>query len=343
MIIPSPLRPRRLPLFGLAVALVAVALTFSTPPLLDLASVTPGVYQLRGLAATVAALLVAPLLGVLVDRARRRRTVLVALALVGAAGLAITRGATAGWDAAGAPAAAAGMIMVGCLTALGPVGQEAYLPAIVGRDRLVGANALLYVLPQGVMVAIGVLLAWTEPEGPALVIVVCVLLLLAAAAFRGVEADEPIQTVEAVEAVEEPPPSRAGLWREAVEGVRFTLREPALRAIALCLMVTTLSAEFTDEVQDAARGALVHGVPASGYLSLSLTVIGYGSILLGPLAAVLLHRRLGTYRLAWVALLASQPFTLLLALSGGAGGFICGVPRGGPVSAPVGRGPCARP
>jgi hypothetical protein len=107
-----------------------------------------------------------------------------------------------------------------------------------------------------------------------------------------------------------------------MEGVRFTLREPALRAIALCLMVTTLSAEFTDEVEDAARDALVHGVPASGYFSLSLTVIGYGSIILGPPAAVLLHRRLGTYRLAWVALLASQPFTLLLALSGGAGGFI---------------------
>ncbi|MEV1001724.1 MFS transporter [Nonomuraea sp. NPDC050202] len=329
MITPSPLRPRRLPLFGLAVALVAVALTFSTPSLLDLTPVTPGVYQLRGLAATVAALLVAPLLGVLVDRARRRRTVLVALALVGAAGLAITRGAAAGWDAAGAPAAATGMIMVGCLTALGPVGQEAYLPAIVGRDRLVSANALLYVLPQGVMVAIGVLLAWAEPEGPALVIVVCALLVLAAAAFRGVEAVEPVQgaqtaqtveAVEAVEAVEEP--SRAGLWREAMEGVRFTLREPALRAIALCLMVTTLSAEFTDEVEDAARDALVHGVPASGYFSLSLTVIGYGSIILGPPAAVLLHRRLGTYRLAWVALLASQPFTLLLALSGGAGGFI---------------------
>ncbi|MGW3344905.1 MFS transporter [Nonomuraea rubra] len=309
MIAPSPLRPRRLPLFGLAVALASVAFAFSAPSLFELTAMTPGVYHLRGLAVTVAAVLVAPLLGVLVDRARRRRTPLVVLPLVGAAGIAIAGGTAVGWDAAGTPAVATGMIMAAGLAALWPVGHEAYLPSIVGRERLVPANALLYVLPQLVMVLVGIVLSWAEYRDLALVIAVCVLLVLAAVAFRGVEA------------VEEPPPARTGLWREAMEGVRFTLKEPVLRAIALCLVVTTLSAEFADEVVDAARGALLENRMSAGPFSLSLTITSYGAIILGPLVAVLLHRRLGAYRLASAVLLASQPFTLLLALSGVAGGF----------------------
>ncbi|WP_432861938.1 hypothetical protein [Microbispora rosea] len=42
----------------------------------------------------------------------------------------------------------------------------------------------------------------------------------------------------------------------------------------------------------------------------------YVPCVLGALVAVLLHRRIGTFRLAWWALIVSGPFTLLLALSG---------------------------
>ena len=43
---------------------------------------------------------------------------------------------------------------------------------------------------------------------------------------------------------------------------------------------------------------------------------------LGALAALLLHRRLGAFRLAWWALIVTGPFTLLLALSGTGPGWV---------------------
>ncbi|TYB62805.1 MFS transporter [Nonomuraea sp. PA05] len=305
MISSSPLRPRRLPLFGLAAALFSLLLTYSVPVLFGLRDLPMGVYSLRSVTMLVAAVLVAPLLGTLVDRARSRRTAVVALALVGAVALAAATGAAQGPDAVSGPVITAVLVTMSAVTALAPVGEQAYLPSIVGRDRLVTANAVLHVLPLLLMMAIGAALSWADGDGLTLAVAVGVAAACAAAAYRGVQADE------------EPPLPRTGLWRETMEGLRFTFREPVLRAIALCVMVTSLTGGFAEEMEGAARGALAD----YWNLSLSMMVTLYGATALGALVAVLLHRRLGAYRLAIAALLASQPFILLLALSGGPGGW----------------------
>ena len=142
----------------------------------------------------------------------------------------------------------------------------------------------------------------------AFLVVVSVAMAGAALLFRGVDATE------------EPPPPRAGLWREMAEGIRFTVKQPVLRAIILYLVVSALFAELVDEVTDEAMrvavDAAVRDTPLGEFYWWSVTVPVYGAPLLGALLAVLLYRRLGAFRLAWSAVLVSQPFTLLLALSG---------------------------
>ncbi|GAA2211357.1 MFS transporter [Nonomuraea monospora] len=315
MITSSPLHPRRLPLFGLAAALSALSLTFIMPVLFGLRDPSMILYGLRGEAMLIAAILVAPLLGALVDRARSRRTVLVAMAWAGVVALAAATVAAQGPDAVSGPVFTAVAVTTSAVTALAPVGEQAYLPSIVGRERLVTANAVLHVLPLLVMVVFGAALSWADGDGLVLAVAVAAMAACAAVAFRGVQADE------------EPPSPRTGLWRETLEGLRFTFREPVLRAIALCVMVTGLTGGFIEEMEGAARGALADHET----ISLSMMVTGYGATALGPLVAVLLHRRLGAYRLAVAALLASQPFLLLLTLSGGPWWYTLGnlVPQAG--------------
>ncbi|NJP89613.1 hypothetical protein HCN51_09170 [Nonomuraea sp. FMUSA5-5] len=193
-------------------------------------------------ASGLGSLLLAPLLGVLLDRVRRRRVVPVTLA----AALALT--------------------------------------LVVAGVAAEGAGA--FVVPV-------LLVAVADPGGLAFVIVVAGAAASAAVVFHAVET-----VAEPPAAVEEPPLPGAGFWREAAEGVRFTLRDPVLRAIALCLFVTGLTGEFADDMVGMAFHVLVEDVPPA---EIALARMGsvYGALVLGALASVLLHRRLGAYRLAW--------------------------------------------
>ncbi len=249
----------------------------------------------------VAILVLALPLGVLIDRARRR-SVLVVSALLGAA---LTAVAAAG--ALGAPTwplLLATIPASGVLASVTVVAQDAYLPSVVRRARLLPANALLTLLPC--VVVVPMTLTGTIWQGPEFLFAAGLALAAAAALFRGVSA------------AERPSPPRAGLWREAAEGIRFTARHPALRAIALYLLLSSLLFELRDEVTDEARATAFFGLSATPieYPWRLAIASAYGPVVVGALLAVLLHRRLGAFRLAWWALLVSAPFTLLLALSG---------------------------
>ncbi|GAA3308523.1 hypothetical protein [Nonomuraea dietziae] len=209
----------------------------------------------------------------------------------------------------GMPHVVAIVMVTTALAAGAPVAQDAYLPSIVGRKRLVPANALLSVLPQALLLALALAVpsAWERDEFVFLVIVT-VSLPAAALLFLGVGA------------IEEPPPPRAGIWREMAEGIGFAVKQPVLRAIAAYLGLSALLAELADEVADKALDVVIDlsamDMPLGEYIWWSSMASSYGVALLGALLALLLHRRLGAFRLAWSAVLVSQPFTLLLALSG---------------------------
>jgi hypothetical protein len=112
-----------------------------------------------------------------------------------------------------------------------------------------------------------------------------------------------------VRAPEEPAPPRTGIWREAVEGVRFTFTHPVLRAIVVYLFGVTAMREPIEEF------AVTPLLPEGGDVTRPEAVLSWLIYLATPVGAVLamlLYRRVGTFRLAWVAVLVSQPFSLLV-------------------------------
>ncbi|MEV7808148.1 hypothetical protein AB0O28_34890 [Microbispora sp. NPDC088329] len=324
---PSPAR-RRFALFALAAAVVCVCLPLAEPALwtADRGLSLKILVMVDRNVVPVAILVLALPLGVLIDRTRRR-SVLVVSALLGAA--VVTSVAAAG--AAGTSALPHLLVVItasGVLTMVTGLGADAYLPSVVRRERLLPANALLILLPQ--IVVVPVTLARVLWWGWAFLFSIGLALAAAAALFRGVRA------------AERSPPPRTGLWRETAEAIRFTARHPALRAIALYLVLSALFAGIVDAAAGAAWETALNGLSGTqtGFPWWLRIARVHGPSVIGALLAVLLHRRLGTFRLAWWALLASAPFTLLLALSGTGPGriwYVLGsaVPAAGTVIAAV--------
>ncbi|MDP9848771.1 hypothetical protein [Streptosporangium lutulentum] len=250
-------------------------------------------------------LLLALPLGVLIDRVRRR-SVLVAMSLLGAVLLASVPVAT--WlGVATWPHVALVGVIIGMLQGTS-IAHDAYLPTVVGRDRLVSANTVLTVAPM--IVLPGAMLASDRLMGdsPAPVLLVAaVVLAVSALLLRGIDAPE------------EPSGPRSGLRRELAEGVRFTLTHPVLRAIALCLVLPALFEEVIEAaIRETAQAAILAHRIDPGWPALA----GFAASLAVLLPVVLLHRRIGVLRLAWLTALVTPPFALLSTLADTAWGAL---------------------
>ncbi|WP_406311873.1 MFS transporter [Streptosporangium sp. NBC_01639] len=307
---PGSLRSRRFLIFSLAAAALTASFML-TEPTLPRSGPEPridrlDVITLNEAAGALVSILLGLPLGVLIDRVRRRRSIMVMMALLGAVAVASVTVAD-GLGATSRPHIIAVMTVMTALAVVAPAIQDAYLPSLVGRERLVPANALLSVLPQILLLSLMPVLSLLDEDAFAFLVVVGVAMAVAALLFRSVDA------------AEEPPPPRVGLCREMAEGIRFTVKHPVLRAIILYLVVSALLAELVDEATDEALSMALDSAATEAPLEFyqwSVMVPLYGAPLLGALLAVLLCRRFGAFRLAWSAVLVSQPFTLLLALSG---------------------------
>ncbi|AWS42509.1 MFS transporter [Streptosporangium sp. 'caverna'] len=254
---------------------------------------------------TVLALLLALPLGVLIDRVRRR-PVLVATGLLSAGLLASV--ALAIWlRVLTVPHFMVMVVALAILQAVGSGTQVAYLPDVVGRDRLVPVNAVL----SGVA-SIGFLVFPPLADGGSDA-VVSVVLSVAAVAFAA-----SALLFRGVDAPEEPSRPRTRWWREAVEGVRFTLTHPVLRAITVYLMASVL---LEPVIEEATRAPSRADGTHDDLIELSRMAI-YAAPVIGALLTALLYRSVGTFRLAWLAILVTQPFALLLALTDTAWGLI---------------------
>ncbi|MGN9779882.1 hypothetical protein ACTMTF_00550 [Nonomuraea sp. ZG12] len=234
-------------------------------------------------------------LGVLVDRVRRGT----ALAVTGglAAGLLGSLALAAWLEAVTWPHLLLVTLAVVMVRGTGHLAQEAYLPAVVERDRLVPVNAMMLIAGSASSFGVGFLLSGS-PGATAAAVGVAALGVAGSAWLFGV-----------IRAPEEPAPPRTGVWREAVEGVRFTLTHPVLRAIVVYLFGLTAMQESIEEF------AVTPLLPESGDVARPGAVLSwliYVATPIGAVLAILLYRRVGTFRLAWAAVLVSQPFSLLV-------------------------------
>lgn len=234
-------------------------------------------------------------LGVLVDRVRRGTALAVtgglAAGLLGSLALAI-------WlEAVTWPHLLLVTPAVMMVRGTGGLAQEAYLPAAVERDGLVPVNAVMLIVGSAGSFGVGFLLSGS-PGVTAAAVGVAALGAAISAWLFGV-----------IRAPEEPAPPRTGVWREAVAGVRFTLTHPVLRAIVVCLFGLTAMREPIEEF--AVTPLLAEGGEVTRPEAV-LSWLVYLATPIGAVLAVLLYRRVGTFRLAWAAVLVSQPFALLV-------------------------------
>lgn len=197
----------------LALPLVAVLALGATPLQMGLLTA----------AGSLPALLCGLVVGVWVDRRRRRPLMIVADLGRGALLLAIPVAALLGVLRVETLYAVA--FLAGGLTLVFDVAAQSFFPTLVGRDRLVAGNSALEVSRSGAEIlgpglAGGLVQLVTAPFA----VVADAASFLASALLLGL--------IRAPEPVPEPPDARQRLWPAIGEGLRAVLGHPVLRALA---------------------------------------------------------------------------------------------------------------
>jgi MFS family permease len=173
--------------------------------------------------------------------------------------------------------------LAGALAILFDVAYGAYLPAVVGRERLVEANSKLSASDSLAEIA-------GPPLGGALVQLISAPLAIVLDALSFLVSALSIGLIRAPEPPPAPPHQRPGLRRELAEGLGAALRDPLLRAL--------LGAGFTISLFGGIIGTLydlylIRDLAMSPAL-VGLTIgVGGISALVGAFAAGPITRRLG--------------------------------------------------
>ncbi|MBO0839461.1 MAG: MFS transporter [Sciscionella sp.] len=260
---------------------------------------TPLQMGLLGAAENAAFLLIGLPAGVWVDRMRRRRLMITA-DLVRAA-LLLSVPVT--WWLGGLTIAQLILVSLGIsvCTVFFDVAYQSYLPALVGREKLVEGNAKLqstFSIAQISGTAIGGGLTQLVGAANALLVDAGSFLFSVLTLWR-------IRTVEQPVAV----PEQRSLRREVGEGLRFVFGNRNLRAIVGTTSSNNLCTNAFFAVAVLFLTRQLH-LPA-GLIGLLSAAIGIGGVL-GALASGAITRRVGQARTIWLSVLITSPFLLLL-------------------------------
>ncbi|WP_406727107.1 MFS transporter [Streptomyces sp. GD-15H] len=259
-------------------------------------------------AQTIAFLLVGLPAGTLVDR-KRRRPILITCDLLRALFLAclVVGFALERVDFTGLMAAS---LAIGFATAFYEIAYQSYIPAVVGRERLVEGNARLESTNAAARLA-GPTLGGSLVQllGAALAVSAQVVSHLASAFL-----------LSRMRTVEETPArgDRRRMTAEIASGLRFVLQQPVFRAITGSAATYNF---FYAVMMPLVMLLLVEELGLSGTtVGVLMAVSGLGGIL-GAAAAGRLAARFGQVRVMWLAYLLTVPTTLLIPLAHGGWGI----------------------
>ncbi|MFD3515434.1 MFS transporter [Streptomyces sp. NPDC058657] len=287
------------------VSMIGTNMSRTALPLLAVATLAATPLQMGVLQAaqTVAFLILGLPAGVLVDRSRRRPVLIVcdllraALMVLIAVGFFLDRMTFAVLLGAS--------LLTGFATAFFEIAYQAYIPVVVGRDRLVEGNARLE-STNAVSRTAGPTLGGTLVQvasGAAAASVQAVGHLVSAFLLSRIRTPEPVP--------ERPPGRRMGA--EIREGLRFVLRDPVFRAITGSAATYNF---FYAVALPLVMLLLVDEVGLSGTLvGVLMAVSGVGGVL-GAAFAGRLAAALGQVRAMWLAYLFTVPTALLIPLTG---------------------------
>ncbi|MET7813939.1 MFS transporter [Streptomyces sp. NPDC005395] len=280
-------------------------IVFLTLPLVAIATLHADEFQVGLLTATTTAgsLLVGLPAGAWVDR-MRKRSVLVGTDLLRAAALLTVP--LARW---------AGLLDIrllyavallhGVLTVFFDVAHVSYLPHLVGRGNLVQGNAKLSAVRS--VTGIG----GPAAAGPLVGLVGAPATLLAGSAgmtLSGLLAATIRRREEQPKTTSEQP----RLGTEIMEGLRFVLHRPALRAIMFSDALFNLSLVMYQTM----LLVFLERTMGLGPFGIGLVLSGMGcGALLGALTATTLARRVGGRPVIWLATLLTCPLTVLMPLA----------------------------
>ncbi|MFE9180976.1 MFS transporter [Streptomyces sp. NPDC007126] len=280
-------------------------IVFLTLPLVAIATLHADEFQVGLLTATTTAgsLLVGLPAGAWVDR-MRKRSVLVGTDLLRAAALLTVP--LARW---------AGLLDIrllyavallhGVLTVFFDVAHVSYLPHLVGRGNLVEGNAKLSAVRS--VTGIG----GPAAAGPLVGLVGAPATLLAGSAgmtLSGLLAATIRRREEQPKTTSEQP----RLGTEIMEGLRFVLHRPALRAIMFSDALFNLSLVMYQTM----LLVFLERTMGLGPFGIGLVLSGMGcGALLGALTATTLARRVGGRPVIWLATLVTCPLTVLMPLA----------------------------
>jgi MFS family permease len=260
-----------------AVTQLGTQVTVVALPLAAVLTLDAGAFELGLLSAvqTAAFLLVGLPAGVWVDR-WRRRPVLVWSDL--ARGVALLTVPAAAWlGALTLPHLYAVALVLGVGTVFSDVAQMSFLPAIVPKERLEGANGRLEATRQVSVLAGPGVGGWlvAAVTAPFALLADAVAYLVSATLLSRVRAAEPSRDGGA---------GRGGLRAQVAEGMAFVLREPVLRRVAAGGALTRV-----------ALGVCAVGYPLYLVVELRLDAAGFGLLLsasaVGALAGAALAAR----------------------------------------------------
>ncbi|GII54521.1 MFS transporter [Planotetraspora thailandica] len=251
---------------------------------------SPGQVAVVGLTLTLPWLLVSLPVGVLADRADRRRLVILAdLVRLAAAGALLVAGAGDGISLAALYAAG---VVIGTAEVVANTATGAMVPAAVPRSRRARANAWIagaetlaneFCGPAvgGLLVGVGASLALGFSAGA--FAAGAVLIVLLAGSFRPARADRPAHHGPADSASGDRG-SAAALFGEIVEGLRFLWRDRLLRTLTLTITVLAgawsawlaLMPSYATAVLEAdpkAYGLLISAIGLGGLAGAALTSV----------------------------------------------------------------------
>lgn len=280
-------------------------------PLVAILTMKASVFQVGLLSAaqTAAFVLIGLPAGVWVDR-MRRRPVLITADLVRAALLFSVP--VASWlDVLTLVQLYAVALGAGIATVFFEIASQSYLPALIGRDRLVEANGKLETSRSGAQVVGPSVGGWLVAllTAPVAVIADAISFLGSALLLSRIRAQEPApSTVE-----------RPSLVQGIRAGLRLVFADRILRLIALRSALANLAFSALLAVQTLFLVQDIGLSPAAYGALLAAGAVGglCGGALVRPLA-----KRVGSARIIWLGPLLFQPFALLIPLTTGGGGVV---------------------
>ncbi|RPK92134.1 MULTISPECIES: MFS transporter [Streptomyces] len=289
--------------FGANMSRVSLPLLAAT-----MLAATPLQMGLLQAAQTIAFLLIGLPAGTLVDRMRRRPILIACDALRALFLLFLVIGFAL--DRVDFTVLMAATLAIGFATAFYEIAYQSYIPAVVGRARLVEGNAKLESTNAVARLAGPTL-------GGSLVQLLGATLAVASQTVGHVLS---ALLVTRIRTVEERPPrgERPRMAAEISSGLRFVLRQPVFRAITGSAATYNF---FYAVMLPLMMLLLVEELKLSGtVVGVLMAVSGLGGIL-GAAAAGRLARRFGQVRVMWLAYLVTVPTTLLIPLTHGGWGI----------------------